>query len=82
MVSTHIFFLIVESMNTKSIISYLFSVQQLDVKVETKTLDNVFITTVVTIQYQILQEKVYEAFYGKLLLRLYVVFTDVSYCNY
>jgi len=59
-----------------------YRVQQLDVKVETKTLDNVFITTVVTIQYQILQEKVYEAFYGKLLLRLYFVFTDVSYCNY
>jgi len=41
-----------------------YRVQQLDVKVETKTLDNVFITTVVTIQYQILQEKVYEAFYA------------------
>jgi len=39
------------------------SVQQLDVRVETKTLDNVFITTVVSIQYQVLQEKAYEAFY-------------------
>jgi regulator of protease activity HflC (stomatin/prohibitin superfamily) len=41
-----------------------YRVQQLDVRVETKTLDNVFITAVVTIQYQILQEKVYEAFYA------------------
>jgi len=39
-------------------------VQQLDVRVETKTLDNVFLTAVVTIQYQVLQEKVYEAFYA------------------
>jgi len=39
-------------------------VQQLDVKVETKTKDNVFINTVVSIQYQVLQEKVYEAFYA------------------
>jgi len=41
-----------------------YRVQQLDVRVETKTKDNVFITAVVTIQYQILQEKVYEAFYA------------------
>jgi len=41
-----------------------YRVQQLDVRVETKTLDNVFITAVVSIQYQILQEKVYEAFYA------------------
>mmetsp|Transcript_28668 Transcript_28668/g.32920 ORF Transcript_28668/g.32920 Transcript_28668/m.32920 type:complete len:281 (+) Transcript_28668:243-1085(+) len=41
-----------------------YRVQQLDVRVETKTLDNVFITAVVTIQYQVLQEKVYEAFYA------------------
>mmetsp|Transcript_409 Transcript_409/g.566 ORF Transcript_409/g.566 Transcript_409/m.566 type:complete len:280 (-) Transcript_409:2139-2978(-) len=41
-----------------------FRVQQLDVRVETKTLDNVFITTVVSVQYQILREKVYEAFYA------------------
>merc|ERR1719215_74045 len=40
-----------------------FRVQQLDVRVETKTMDNVFITTVVSIQYQVLQEKAYEAFY-------------------
>jgi len=41
-----------------------YRVQQLDVRVETKTLDNVFVTAVVSIQYQILQEKVYEAFYA------------------
>jgi len=41
-----------------------FRVQQLDVKVETKTLDNVFLQTVVSVQYQILQEKVFEAFYA------------------
>jgi regulator of protease activity HflC (stomatin/prohibitin superfamily) len=40
-----------------------FRVQQLDVRVETKTLDNVFITAVVSVQYQILKEKVYD---GKL----------------
>jgi len=41
-----------------------YRVQQLDVRVETKTMDNVFINTVVSIQYQVLQEKVYEAFYA------------------
>jgi len=41
-----------------------FRVQQLDVKVETKTLDNVFIVAVVSVQYQILREKVYDAFYA------------------
>lgn len=41
-----------------------FRVQQLDVRVETKTLDNVFITAVVSIQYQVLREKVFEAFYA------------------
>jgi hypothetical protein len=35
-----------------------YRVQQLDVRVETKTLDNVFITAVVSIQYQVLKEKV------------------------
>jgi regulator of protease activity HflC (stomatin/prohibitin superfamily) len=39
-------------------------VQQLDVKVETKTKDNVFLVAVVSVQYQILREKVYEAFYS------------------
>jgi len=41
-----------------------FRVQQLDVRVETKTADNVFITAVVSVQYQILREKVFEAFYS------------------
>jgi len=41
-----------------------FRVQQLNVKVETKTLDNVFITSVVTVQYQVLRESVFEAFYS------------------
>jgi len=41
-----------------------YRVQQLNVRVETKTLDNVFITAVVTIQFQVLREKVYEAYYS------------------
>jgi len=41
-----------------------FRVQQINVRVETKTSDNVFITAVVTVQYQVLREKVYEAFYS------------------
>ena len=38
-------------------------VQQLDVKAETKTLDNVFVHIMVSVQYFILPEKVYDAFY-------------------
>lgn len=38
-------------------------IQQLDVKAETKTKDNVFVTVIVSVQYYILPEKVYEAFY-------------------
>lgn len=41
-----------------------FRVQQLDVVVETKTLDNVFITSRVSVQFQVLREKVYEAYYA------------------
>jgi regulator of protease activity HflC (stomatin/prohibitin superfamily) len=41
-----------------------FRVQQLNVRVETKTSDNVFITAVVSVQYQVLRDKVYEAFYA------------------
>uniref|UniRef100_A0A7S4NF76 Band 7 domain-containing protein n=1 Tax=Odontella aurita TaxID=265563 RepID=A0A7S4NF76_9STRA len=41
-----------------------FRVQQIDVRVETKTLDNVFITATVSVQYQVLREKVFEAFYA------------------
>ena len=38
-------------------------VQQLDVEVETKTKDNVFVHVVVSVQYFVLTEKVYDAFY-------------------
>ncbi len=38
-------------------------VRQLDVRVETKTEDNVFVHVVVAVQYHVLAEKVYEAFY-------------------
>ena len=38
-------------------------VSQLDVKVETKTEDNVFVHVVVAVQYRVLPEKVYDAFY-------------------
>ena len=38
-------------------------VQQLDVGVETKTEDNVFVKVVVAVQYYVLPEKVYDAFY-------------------
>ncbi len=38
-------------------------VQQLDVEVETKTRDNVFVKVVVSVQYFVLPEKIYEAFY-------------------
>jgi len=40
-----------------------FRVQELNVRVETKTLDNVFLTAQVSVQYCILAEKVTEAFY-------------------
>ncbi|MBP9693981.1 MAG: SPFH domain-containing protein [Alphaproteobacteria bacterium] len=36
---------------------------QLDVEVETKTIDDVFVTIVASVQYRILPDKVYEAFY-------------------
>ncbi|QCX40927.1 SPFH domain-containing protein [Aureibaculum algae] len=38
-------------------------IQQLDVIVETKTLDDVFVKLKVSVQYVIIREKVYEAFY-------------------
>ena len=38
-------------------------VQQLDVRVETKTKDNVFVRLNVSVQYRILQDAVYDAFY-------------------
>jgi len=41
-----------------------FRVQQIDVRVETKTLDNVFLTATVSVQFQVIREKVFEAFYS------------------
>jgi regulator of protease activity HflC (stomatin/prohibitin superfamily) len=38
-------------------------VQQLDVRVETKTKDNVFVLVVVSVQYHVLPEKIIDAFY-------------------
>lgn len=38
-------------------------IQQLDVIVETKTLDDVFVRLKVSVQYRVLREKVYDAFY-------------------
>lgn len=38
-------------------------IQQLDVSCETKTRDNVFVNVVVSVQYQVLKESVYDAFY-------------------
>jgi regulator of protease activity HflC (stomatin/prohibitin superfamily) len=38
-------------------------IKQLDVAVETKTLDNVFVDIVASVQYRVLPNKVYEAFY-------------------
>ena len=38
-------------------------VQQLDVNVETKTLDDVFVRLKVSVQFKILRESIYEAFY-------------------
>jgi regulator of protease activity HflC (stomatin/prohibitin superfamily) len=38
-------------------------VQQLDVRVETKTEDNVFVHVIVAVQYYVLPDRVYEAFY-------------------
>ncbi len=38
-------------------------VQQLDVKIETKTQDNVFVDVVVSVQYHVVETKEFEAFY-------------------
>lgn len=38
-------------------------VQQLDVRAETKTKDNVFVNVVISVQYFVIPEKVYDAFY-------------------
>ena len=39
-------------------------IHQLDVHVETKTRDNVFVNIMVSVQYQVISEKVFEAFYS------------------
>ena len=38
-------------------------IQQLDVIIETKTLDDVFVRLKVSVQYKVIKEKVYDAFY-------------------
>lgn len=38
-------------------------VQELDVRCETKTLDNVFVTIVVSVQYQVIHDAVFDAYY-------------------
>ncbi len=38
-------------------------IQQLDVNVETKTKDNVFVKTKISVQYQVLEQSVYKAYY-------------------
>ena len=38
-------------------------IQQLDVIIETKTLDDVFVKLTVSVQYKVIKEKVYDAFY-------------------
>lgn len=38
--------------------------QQLDVLVETKTLDNVFVNTKISVQYEVVREKIKEAYYS------------------
>ncbi len=38
-------------------------IQQLDVMIETKTLDDVFVRLKVSVQYKVIREKVYDAFY-------------------
>ncbi len=38
-------------------------IMQLDVEIETKTLDDVFVKIVTAVQYRILPQKIYEAFY-------------------
>jgi regulator of protease activity HflC (stomatin/prohibitin superfamily) len=39
-------------------------VQELNVTLETKTIDNVFVTVQIAVQYQAIREKVYNAFYA------------------
>ena len=39
-------------------------IQQLDVIIETKTKDNVFVKMKVSVQFKVIQDKVYDAFYS------------------
>ena len=41
-------------------------IQQLDVVVETKTKDDVFVKVKVSVQYKVIKDKVYDAFYKRL----------------
>ena len=50
--------------------------QQLDVRIETKTEDNVFVHLIVSVQYFVLPEKTYDAFYKRLIKR--IPLNDVS----
>lgn len=54
---------IIPCMGQVSAGSLSLRVQQLDVRCETKTKDNVFVTLVVSVQYQVQKENVYDAFY-------------------
>jgi regulator of protease activity HflC (stomatin/prohibitin superfamily) len=47
-----------------------FRVQQLNARDETKTLDNVFLTAVVSVQYQVLRDKTYDALLASFSLSL------------
>lgn len=47
----------------KIITTLNLKIQQLDIEVETKSKDNVFVKTVVSIQYQVIEEKIREAYY-------------------
>jgi SPFH domain / Band 7 family len=64
-----------------------FRVQQLNVRIETKTLDNVFLTAVVSVQYQVLRDKTYDAFYAltnpvqQITAHVYDVRCWCCYCN-
>ena len=50
---------LIENMRTK----ISLRIHQLDVDVETKTKDNVFLRVVIAVQYKVLESKIYEAYY-------------------
>ena len=51
--------------------------KELDVELESKTQDNVFVKLQVAVQYQVMMEEVYSAFY----LLGGIVYNISSYCN-